>query len=112
MIRFFIPGVPSTLLFVETLNIIGYGKLDQSFAHLWHEARIFEKSTTTALTEPIAREDVTAIEDQYISLNMHSDKLAAIYTSLGKIALDLNHQKGTANHENLDAIEEILIRNS
>ena len=69
---------------------------------------ILALDTTRALTGPIARGDVSIIEQQVRNLEQWNPDIAAIYRKLGMATADLSEKQGNAPAVSLTAIRELL----
>ena len=69
---------------------------------------IFRLGPAKALTGPVARGDHGIVARQYQALKGWDPEIAALYKSLGRFALDLSRQQGTAPAEGLAALEVLL----
>jgi predicted short-subunit dehydrogenase-like oxidoreductase (DUF2520 family) len=84
----------------------GLGAL-QSIMRLTLE-QIFIKGTAGALSGPIARGEWEVVAKQSEALSHFDAEIAALYQSLGKVALDLARIKNPDNEQNFIRVEEIL----
>ena len=69
---------------------------------------IFQKSTTNALTGPIARGDHISVSAHIDALQTTDANTLAIYQNLGKVAVDLSAAQGNATPEELVEISRLL----
>lgn len=69
---------------------------------------IFRLGTTKALTGPIARGDVDVVARQLDALGHWNPDYAELYRDLGRVALELSRQQGTASEASLSALLELL----
>jgi len=63
--------------------------------------QIFSKGTAAALSGPIARGESQIVRDQINALSAWNSGTAAIYKSLGKIAVELTKEKGTCTPQQI-----------
>lgn len=63
-----------------------------------------------ALTGPIARGDADLVTAQLSDLETYDSDLAAAYAALGTLAVELSHQKGAANPDDLNQIAALFNR--
>ena len=71
-------------------------------------ANLFELGPVRALTGPIARGEPSVIERQSEALGQWDETIQSIYKALGRIALDLSAEQGTATPDALAAIKKTL----
>ena len=69
---------------------------------------IFRAGTAQALTGPIARGDCQAVARQLGALEEWDPGIALIYRALGRVAVDLSHERGCASGAELVRLQEIL----
>lgn len=69
---------------------------------------VFALGTAGALTGPIARGDVEVVRRQLEALAAGDPHIAAVYSSLGMIAVDIARKGGSADGAALAAIEDLL----
>ena len=69
---------------------------------------IFSLGTTEALTGPIARGDDDVVARQLDALGDWNPDYADLYRDLGRVALELSRQQGTASEASLAALVELL----
>ena len=69
---------------------------------------IFELGTARALTGPVLRGDLEVVRKQLAALTNALPKVAAVYRSLGLIAVELARKSGDADADALTAIENLL----
>ncbi len=67
----------------------------------------FKLGSVKALTGPIARGDYELVKRQINSLSASPD-VADLYKSLGRVALDLSHEQGTASKESIQNLRLLL----
>lgn len=68
------------------------------------------RRTHEALTGPIARGDSALVAQQYEAVNAFSRLLGDVYSTLGRIAVEVSADKGLASAESLAAIGTVLSR--
>jgi len=69
---------------------------------------VFRQGTLGALTGPIARGDVPVVAAQLAALSDWDGEIALIYRTLGRVALELARQRGTADDGDLARLSELL----
>lgn len=71
----------------------------------------FKLGPVKALTGPIARGDYEVVERQINSLSASQPDVAELYKSLGRVALELSHEQGTASDESIQNLRLLLREN-
>lgn len=69
---------------------------------------IFSMGTVDALSGPIARGDDLVVENQLKAISQWNPEYANLYASLGKVALQLSQQQGSASTEALVRLRDCL----
>lgn len=69
---------------------------------------VFSMGTARALTGPVMRGDVEVVRRQLAALSSAEPRVAAVYRSLGLIAVELARKAGGAEAAALNAIEDLL----
>ncbi len=70
--------------------------------------QIFIKGTSGGLSGPIARGEYEVVAKQLAVITQHDPEIAALYKSLGKVAVELAQIKNPGNRENLIQVAEAL----
>lgn len=73
-------------------------------------ANIAKMGTSKALTGPIARGDADVVRRQLAALESFKPEYAALYGTMGSLALPLAKDKGVADKEGLAALQTLLDR--
>jgi predicted short-subunit dehydrogenase-like oxidoreductase (DUF2520 family) len=69
---------------------------------------IFKRGTVKALTGPIARGDAAVVARQVQALQAFDPRIAEVYQTLGRLAVDLSRAQGGASAVSLQAIAALL----
>jgi predicted short-subunit dehydrogenase-like oxidoreductase (DUF2520 family) len=69
---------------------------------------VFRVGTVRALTGPVARGDAAVVVRQIEALRGHDRQLAALYRSLGRLALDLARSQGSTQARDLAKVARAL----
>jgi len=97
-VRAYCRGGLSEQIALEVMEPLVRGTLDN----------IFRTGTVQALTGPIARGDCAVVSRQLDALDAWNGDLSLIYRALGRVALDLSEQRGSASESDLTKLREML----
>jgi predicted short-subunit dehydrogenase-like oxidoreductase (DUF2520 family) len=100
-VRAYCKGGLSDQIALEVMEPLVRGTLDN----------IFRVGTVQALTGPIARGDCAVVSRQLDALDAWDGDISLIYRALGRVALDLSEQRGSASESDLTKLREMLAIN-
>jgi predicted short-subunit dehydrogenase-like oxidoreductase (DUF2520 family) len=97
-VRAYCKGGLSEEIALEVMEPLVRGTLDN----------IFRTGTVQSLTGPLSRGDVAVVSRQLDALDAWDGDVALIYRALGRVALDLSAQRGTASLSDLAGLRGLL----